>query len=65
MEIEAIKKTSPEEVLEMENPWKRTGITATTQQNAGDGRENLRQRRYSRRKKLIDQSKKMLNLKTS
>jgi hypothetical protein len=51
MEIEVIKKTQTEGILEMENPREenRNYRCKHHQQNIRDGRENLRLRRYCRR----------------
>ena len=47
-EIEAIKKTQTEAILEMENLGKRTG-TIQIQHNTNDGKENHGCRRYDTR----------------
>jgi hypothetical protein len=50
MEIEAIRETQTEEILEIENLKKRTGSKDTSinhQQNTRDGRQNLGCRRYN------------------
>lgn len=57
MEIEAVKKTQTERILEMENPGKRIGTTDACQQNIRNGRENLSQA------PKIHWRKKMLGLK--
>jgi hypothetical protein len=50
VEVETIKKTQTQANLEMENLKKRSGLQIKYhQQNARDGRENLRYRRYHRR----------------
>ena len=68
MEIESMKKTQTEGILEMENLDKRTKNYRQESRNyITNGiqemeRENLKFRNYNR-KKLIDLLKKMLNLK--
>lgn len=61
MEIEAIKKIQSEGILEMENLGRGTETIDVSITNRIQDRENLRCRRYNR-KKLIKQSKKMLSL---
>jgi hypothetical protein len=51
MATETIKKTQTEGILEMENLGRIARITRCKhhQDNIGDGRKNLRHRRYNRR----------------
>jgi hypothetical protein len=62
VEIEAIKKTQIEEILGLGNLGKRTGTTDVSITNRTKGMEERISDIEDTMKKLIHQSKKMLNL---